>query len=84
LGCSKQLKGHPGFPDGLQIDIPQGYTNDDVMRIADKGMPKKGLTAAFGNLICKIRVQITEAEKDVLVKNKTLLSVMFSNQVQTT
>lgn len=81
LGCSKQLKGHPGFPDGLEINIPQGLTNDELLRIPDKGMSKKaGL--GFGFLICRIRIQISLAEKEILARNKTLLTVMFDNQGQ--
>ena len=76
LGCSKQLKGHPGYPDGLDITIPCGTTNNEVLRITDKGMMKKD--KALGTLFCRVHVTVTEKDRDILARNQPLLSAMFN------
>lgn len=76
LGCLKQLKGHPGYPDGLDITIPCGTTNNEVLRITDKGMMKKD--KSVGTLFCRVHVTVTEKDREVLTRNQPLLSAMFN------
>lgn len=77
LGCNKVLQGHPGFLQGLEISIPVGTLNGEVLAIPGKGMRKRGISE-FGTLRCRVNVTISEKEKEILERNKSLLSAMFS------
>lgn len=78
LGCNKTLQGHPGFPDGLSVEIPGGTQNLEVLSIAEKGMPKK--SGGFGSLLLTVRVVVAPKEKESLEKNKPLLEAIFPKE----
>jgi DnaJ family protein A protein 2 len=75
VGCSKTLQGHPGYPNGLEIQIPVGIQNGEVLLIADKAMPRK--TGGHGPLHCKIHISVTDKDREVLKRNEPLLRAMF-------
>ena len=77
LGCKKSLKGHPGFESGLEIVIPPGTFNGEVLSFAGKGMPKKG-SKEFGSLRCRISVSVSEKDKEILQRNAIVLQAMFA------
>lgn len=77
LGCKKILKGHPGYPDGLEIDISCGVQNGEVLQVQEKGFVKKG-KAGYGNLHCKIHITVSDKDKEMLTRNEPLLKAMFS------
>lgn len=76
LGCSKTLRGHPGYESGLEIQIPVGCVNGEVLSFAGKGMPKKG-TKEFGVLRCRVIVTVSEKDKEILQRNAVVLRSMF-------
>jgi DnaJ family protein A protein 2 len=75
LGCSKTLQGHPGYPDGLEIQIPLGAQNGEVLVVQEKGMKRKG--AGFGALHCKLHISVTDKDREVLKRNEPMLKAMF-------
>lgn len=75
VGCSKSLQGHPAYPNGLEIQIPVGIQNGEVLLIAEKGMPRK--TGGYGPLHCKIHISVTDKDREVLKRNEPLLRAMF-------
>ena len=77
LGCTKLLQGHPGFLQGLEITVPLGTQNGEVLTVNGKGMPKRG-TSEFGTLRVRVTVTVSEKERDALQRNCTLLQAMFS------
>lgn len=76
LGKTIQISDHPGFPDGLDIQIPAGFTNGNVYHVEDKGMPKKG-TATFGKLQVHIHIQVSDEEKTKLEGASMILKGIF-------
>jgi DnaJ-class molecular chaperone len=78
LGCTKVLQGHPGFPDGLPVEIPAGVVNLEVVPVSGKGMPKR--EGGFGNLQLTVRVQIRQSEKAALQNNQPLLEAIFPKE----
>ena len=77
LGCSKTLKGHPGYPEGLEILIPVGALHGEFVSFSGKGMPKKS-TKEFGVLRCRVIVTVSEKDKEILQRNAVLLQAMFA------
>jgi DnaJ homolog subfamily A member 2 len=76
LGCKKQLKGHPGYPDGLDINIPCGTVNNEVIRVADKGMTKRH--GGYGNLLFRVHVTVTDRDRELLHRNELAIAGMFA------
>ena len=76
LGCTKTLAGHPGYPDGLTIQIACGVQNNKTVIYPEKGMVKKG--GGFGNLHCKIHISVTDKDRDALKRNEPILKAMFT------
>lgn len=77
LGCSKKLQGHPGYPDGLEIQVPVGALHGEFVVFANKGMPKKG-TKDFGVLRSRVSITVSEKDKEILQRNAVLLQAMFA------
>jgi DnaJ family protein A protein 2 len=77
LGCAKNLQGHPGFGQGLELKIPVGTQNGETVTVLGKGMPKKG-SKDFGTLRCRVNVTLSEKDRDVLQRNAALLQAMFA------
>lgn len=76
LGCDVKLRGHPGYPDGLDLTVPCGMTNGEVMRIKEKGMTKR--QGGHGDLYLEIQFKATEEQRAILRRNAPLLQAMFS------
>jgi DnaJ family protein A protein 2 len=76
LGCTKTLMGHPGYPEGLTIQIGCGVQNNKTIIYPEKGMVKKG--GGFGNLHCKIHISVTDKDREVLSRNQVVLKAMFT------
>ena len=79
LGCSKQLKGHPGYPDGLGLTIPPISLNSEVLKLSDKGMIRKD--GSIGVLYCRLQVIVGPQDRELLIKNKPLVEVIFGAAV---
>lgn len=76
LGTTKILHGHPGFPNGVPIEIPPGVQNMWSGTIPGLGMPVRG-TPKFGDAIMSILVVPTGAEVDALkAKGGTLRGLL--------
>ena len=75
LGCVKILQGHPGYPNGLEIQIQPGVVNGEIAIYHDKGMIKK--SGGFGSLHCKIHISVSDKEREVLNRNYVVLKAMF-------
>lgn len=77
LGCKKTLKGHPGYESGLELNLPVGVANGELLAYPGKGMPRKG-GKEMGTLRCRVTVTVSEKEKEVLQRNAIMLQAMFS------
>jgi DnaJ family protein A protein 2 len=77
LGSKIKLEGHPGFPDGLEMPIPCGVVNREVMCVKEKGMTRRN--GGYGDLYVEIQFKATDDEKNILQRNQPLLSAMFQS-----
>jgi DnaJ-class molecular chaperone len=76
LGCSKQLKGHPGYPHGLTLTIPPVSLNSEVLKLTEKGMARKDGT--LGVLFCKLQVIVGTQDRERVVRNQPLIEAIFN------
>jgi len=72
LGTVKMLKGHPGYPNGLPIDIAVGTQNLWVGTFPGLGMPVRG-TPRYGEAVITVLVVPTPEEVQALKTNAILL-----------
>jgi DnaJ-class molecular chaperone len=77
LGCQKTLTGHPGFTEGLVIDLPAGLMSGTTHTIEGKGMPRRP-EGGHGILLCHIRVVVTDAEREKLGSQTAMLRAIFA------
>jgi DnaJ-class molecular chaperone len=74
VGCKRMIKSHPGYKEGLEIDIPAGTQNTEVIQVKGKGMPG----AIYGDLFIHVFIKVSEKEKNVLQSSKAILESMFN------
>jgi DnaJ-class molecular chaperone len=78
LGKTIDIKDHPGYPEGLPIEIPPGFTNASVFVVEGKGMPIRGQTT-FGQLSIHIKVVVSDLEKEKLRSQSVILKSLFTS-----
>lgn len=71
LGTTKVLYGHPGFPNGVPVEIPPGVQNMWTGMIPTLGMPVRG-TPKFGDAYISVLV-IPSSEELQALKNQNIL-----------
>jgi len=76
VGTIKVLKGHPGYPNGLPIEIPVGVQNMWSGTFPNLGMPIRG-TPRFGDAMITVLVVPTELEIQNLKANGILLKTFL-------
>jgi DnaJ-class molecular chaperone len=76
LGTTKILQGHPGYPEGVPIEIPAGVQNLWTGAIPGLGMPVRG-TPKFGEAMVTIMVVPTAEETSALKTQSVLLKSVF-------
>jgi DnaJ-class molecular chaperone len=76
LGCTKILKGHPGYPNGLPIEIPAGTQNMWLGTFPGLGMPIRG-TPRFGDAFITVLVSPTDNEIQCLKANAIMLKTFM-------
>jgi DnaJ-class molecular chaperone len=86
LGLTVQLDGHPGYQDGLFLQIP-GALNGDVFCYDDLGMPLVGQSGKFGKGYVRVRVVPENDEREMLfvkarAENGPGLKELFNNRVR--
>lgn len=76
VGCTRIIGVHPGFRDGLEISIPEGTQNREILELKGKGMPKKG-TDQYGSLFVTVKVTVSESERKILCEKKDGFKFLF-------
>jgi len=75
LGTTTVLRGHPGFPNGVPIEIPAGIQNMWTGTIPGLGMPIRGMPAGtkYGEAYVTVLVVPTADETMMLKANAAAL-----------
>ena len=76
LGCKEKFDTHPAHPQGLIVEIPVGVQNGDVIHIEGEGMPRK--VGGRGKLHVTVQVVASAAEKEMLVKGRSVIEGLFT------
>jgi DnaJ-class molecular chaperone len=76
LGCKVHIKNHPGHPEGLVLDVPQGIQSQETLCVKGKGMPLEG---GYGDLFIRISVVASAEERKILENNKVILQSLFGS-----
>jgi len=76
LGTIKSVKGHPGYPAGLPIEIPVGVQNLWTGTFPGLGMPVRG-TPRYGDAVITVLVVPTEVEIQALKSNAVMLKTFL-------
>jgi DnaJ-class molecular chaperone len=85
MGCVLQVDGHPGYDDGLFLQIPPGSFHNDRFCLTGFGMPVLGDIGKYGDLFITIDVSIKPMERKLFsTKGRELLSSLFEDKVRTT
>ena len=79
LGTIKLVKGHPGYPNGVPIEIPVGVQNMWTGTFPGLGMPVRG-TPRFGEAVITVLVSPTEAELVALKANGVAMKSFMPNK----
>lgn len=75
--CGTKLifKDHPGYPDGIVLDIPVGVQSKDTIVFGGLGMP---VDDQFGDLLITITVRPSKSEIDILKNNSPYFQGLFT------
>ena len=76
--CGKvvSLANHPGYPNGLHIQIPGGVQNRQDICVEGYGMPRN-IGTGFGDCILHISVYPTQEELTLLREKKEVIQELF-------
>ena len=83
LGSKKLLLGHPGFVNGVPIEIPAGVQNMWTGTIPGLGMPIRGTVGKFGDALVTVLVVPTMEETQTLRDNTIMLKSILPQQTET-
>jgi len=78
IGCARRLTGHPGYPEGLPIELPCGLVNGQVVSFDRVGMPIRG-SVGYGGIKATIAVKVSDGEKTTLTTKKEEIQALFSS-----
>jgi DnaJ-class molecular chaperone len=76
LGVTKVLKGHPGYPQGLPVEIPAGTQNMWLGTFSGLGMPIRG-TPRYGDALITVIVSPTDNEIQCLKANAIMVKTFM-------
>ena len=76
IGSEYMVHGHPAYPNGLPMMIPAGTMRGDVVTVKGEGMPRRG-KAQRGNLQITVSVEVTQNERELLLKNAEVFKGIF-------
>jgi DnaJ-class molecular chaperone len=63
LGTVITLEGHPGYDEGLFIELPTGIFSGDIYVVEELGMPMMREKGKYGELRMRIEVRVSEEER---------------------
>ena len=84
VGCVVKIDGHPGYDEGLFIQIPAGSFHHDRYCLRGFGMPLAGNIGTYGDLFVQIEISISSMDRSLFTQAMPLLLPVFKERVRTT
>ena len=85
LGCVVQINHHPGYDEGLFVELPPGCFQNDTYCLSGFGMPIPGSIGKYGDLFIKINVNTKPWERHLFKENALeKLGELFQDKVRKT
>jgi molecular chaperone DnaJ len=85
LGVVVQLDGHPGYDEGLYIQIPPGTFHHDLYIMEGLGMPLLKESGKYGELHVRVEVEVAEEERQKMATDgSALLRPVLESHVRVT
>jgi DnaJ-class molecular chaperone len=84
LGTVVQLDHHPGYEDGLFIQIPPGSFALDRFCLVGGGMPVVGQLGVYGDLFITIAVHITEEDRKQYIQVVPFIQINMKAEKENT
>jgi DnaJ-class molecular chaperone len=85
LGVVIQLDGHPGYDEGLYLEIPAGTFHRDVYVIDGLGMPLLKESGKYGELHVTVEISVSDDErKKMATAGASLLQPILGSHCRTT
>ena len=83
LGTVIRIEGHPGYDEGLFVQIPAGSFQNDTYCLRGFGMPLHNSIGSYGDLFIKIQVLITGEDRSLFVSQaRERLVEVFQDKVR--
>ena len=83
IGCVVRVDGHPGYKDGLYLQIPAGSFQGDRYCITGFGMPLPGQIGSYGDFFVRIEVIIKPTERKLFAtKGRKALAPLFEGSIR--
>jgi len=83
IGCVIKIDGHPGYDEGLFIQIPAGSFHNDRYCLRGFGMPLAGNIGTYGDLFVQIEISISSIDRSLFTHATPLLLPVFKERVRT-
>jgi len=82
IGCVVRVDGHPGYKDGLHLQIPAGSFQGDRYCLTGYGMPIAGQIGSYGDFFVRIEVVIKPTERKLFAtKGRKALAPLFEGAI---
>jgi len=75
-GTIECIKDHPGYAEGLYVNMPAGVQNGSIVSVFGAGMPTEN-NSGKGNAYLTVHVRTTAEERAALEANKEVLRGVF-------
>jgi DnaJ-class molecular chaperone len=83
LGTVIRIEGHPGYDEGLFVQIPPGSFQNDMYCLRGFGMPLHNSIGSYGDLFIKIQVAVSKEERSLFVEQaRERLVPVFQDKIR--
>jgi len=83
MGCVVKVDGHPGYSDGLFLQIPAGTFQGDCCVMSGLGMPIPYGMGGRGDLLIHVEVTVSSSDREhFLAHGRSVLEPFFADRVR--
>ena len=83
IGCVVKIDNHPGYDEGLFVQIPAGAFQNDMYCLRGFGMPLSGNIGSYGDLFLRIEITISPMDRSSFTAHAAeLLTPIFKDHIR--